>query len=231
VILLSLLLITATASAQEVGKVTRLKGQADVTRSGQTLGLHTGDAIETQDVVRTKRASALDVAMIDGSNLTLGESTRLEVAQYTTDTQPEGLISVTRGRLRALVSKTFSSRSESFKVRTPTAVAGVQGTDFLVLAEALQTRLFLYEGVLSAINVDPSVHGKVILHPGQSTQIKLDRPPETPTSSAEPTSQGPAPGSGSRQDLQSGGSQIDDPGQLTPGSGGGAVLPPIPNLP
>ncbi len=58
-----------------------------------------------------------------------------------------------RGQVRAVVTDAFSSRKDSFRVKTPTAVVGVQGTDFGLEVLPLVTLLTVYEGVVSARNV------------------------------------------------------------------------------
>lgn len=169
--------------ADRVGEVTYLKGQADVTRSKQPLKkLNKSDAIFEKDVIRTKSDSLLVVTMKDKGRLTLAENSRIEVAKYVIGHKPEGLVEMSRGRLRAYVTDEFSKRSESFKVRTPTAVAGVQGTDFGVTVRARFTQIFVYSGTVVVYNVNPKVKGRQIVYAGQQTIVMEGEPPTVPAS-------------------------------------------------
>jgi hypothetical protein len=180
------------------------------------------------DTVRTKPASRLEIALRDGSRLSLDENTRLVLAHYAVEARPRGLIQVLRGRLRSLVGRVFSSRKESFRVRTPTAILGVQGTDFTVDALDLLTRVEVFRGLVAVQNVDPAVTGRVLLHANQTSIVRRGEPPTPPGQGG-----GQPPGSGSTSDLRSDGIRGQDPLFLTPNSAnlGGVVLPPLPNPP
>ncbi len=215
---------TGPAMAAPVGQVTKVLGSADVTR-GETPAqpLKAGDPIEEHDVLRTKRGSLLEVTMSDGSQLTLAENTRLEVTRYVTGDHPQGIFDLARGKVRSVVTKVFSSRSESFRVRTPTAVVGVSGTDF-VTEYGRFTVVYVYRGVVIARSADPSIGLYLILRPGQGAIIRRGLSPEF---------SGRIPDDfwgGGNQDLRSGGNQGSDsnglepyvpPKQPTPPSGGG----------
>jgi ferric-dicitrate binding protein FerR (iron transport regulator) len=224
---LLLLGLMAGAQAAEVGKVTRLAGSADITRGGAPARLlQAGDAIEMQDIVRTKSNSSLEITLSDGSRLTLGEDTRVNLAEFITGAEPAGLLELTRGTLRAFVTDLFSSRRESFRVRTPTAVAGVQGTDFAVSVKALLTQLIVYQGVVVVSSVDPRIPQRETVRAGQFTLIKQGEPPE-PARGLPPT----AFGSGGTLDLRAGGEQGREPSLLIPNVPSSIPTPPIPRPP
>ena len=226
--LLLLLLPILALGADAVGQVSKLQGAADVERGGapaQALSL--GDELFEQDVVRTLAGALLEIRLRDGSRLSLDENTRLALSQYAAEAEPDSMIQVFRGRLRAWVGEVFSSREESFRVRTPTAIVGVQGTDFLVAAQGLVTRVEVFEGLVSVISSDPMVAGRTLLRPGQFTEVRRGQGPQ-PAAGRGTTER---PGSGGRSDLRSGGIQSKDPLLLTPNVTSGPVLPPDPNPP
>jgi hypothetical protein len=178
-----ILLLTPACQAQQVGEVIMLVGQADVTREpGTTKALATGDPIYVQDKLRTAQQSELVIRMVDRSRLSLGENTVLEVSQYRTEGEPEALITVTRGRLGAIVSDFFSSRSESFKVRTPPAVAGIRGTELVVIVRPENTQMTVLQGEGVVYSTDPAIPTKVILRARQSTTIREGHSPMPATS-------------------------------------------------
>ena len=185
-LLLAMLLLVVpmhSAWAAEAGRITAMEGKADVVRGGgAAVAIKVGDAVNEKDVLRTKRQSRLEVRLTDGSLLKLSELTQIEVKKYSASgDRPEGLIDATRGQVRAVVTQTFAKRKESFRVKTPTALVGVQGTDFALHIMTNLTLLMVYEGVVSASNSNPDVAGTQILTAGQMTRILANQPPETPT--------------------------------------------------
>jgi hypothetical protein len=218
---------TASAWAAGVGEVTRLVGEADVTRgSAPAQILRVGDAVQAKDVLRTKKDSLLEVSMTDGSRLTLGESSRLEVANYAAGDQPDALLDLTRGRLRSFVTDVFSSRSESFRVRTPTAVAGVQGTDFEVSPNASSTVVTVFQGLVVTYNANPQIPERQIVPAGWSVVVEKGKAPEKPKEFSTSNF-----GSGGQANVYFGGDQGNDPLGLTPTVESSVPVPPIPNPP
>lgn len=239
-VVLLLLIPLLQSHAADVGTVTRLSGTADVTRGdAPASALQLGDAIQQQDVVRTRSGASLEITLSDGSRLTLGENTQMAIAEFATGASPASLLEVTRGRLRAFVTDLFSSRNESFRVRTATAVAGVQGTDFAVLAEAELTRVIVYQGVVVTANADPRIKGREVVRAGQSTVIKKGQPPE-PAESLSAYLLGSGAGTlntlapilgGGQLDLRASGEQGKEPILLTPRVPSSVPTPPIPRPP
>jgi len=247
-VLLFSLLITNPALAEIVAEVTQLTGKADVTRNGQApLALSKGDKIEAQDIVRTKNKTQLQISFTDGSKITLAEKTRLIIKDYLVKNEPMGFFELTRGKIRSFVTKTFSQRKESFQIKTKTAIAGVQGTDFEVHSFPQESLIFVHEGIVSVKNVEANISKKQLLRTGQSAVVRSQTAPELivmPLSSstisdeqAEQTladqnqNENSRLNSGTQQDMRSGGEIKQDPVSLTPSSTRQIPLPPIPNLP
>jgi hypothetical protein len=223
-----LLLPLLAQGADALGKVSQLRGSADVERGGPPArALALGDPLFEQDVVRTLSGSLLEIQLRDGSRLTLDENTRLALRQYAAEARPAGMIELFRGRLRAWVGEVFSSREESFRVRTPTAIVGVQGTDFLVAVQSLVTWVEVVKGLVSVVSSDPAVGGRILLQPGQFATVRKGQAPRRASGAAAAGT----PGSGGTADLRSGGIQTKDPLLMTPNAGSGPVLPPNPNPP
>lgn len=172
------------AWAAEAGRIAVVEGKADIVRAGAgpAVAAKVGDVVNVKDVLRTKRQSRMEVKMTDGSLLKLSELTQIEVSKYTAGgDQPDSLINATRGQVRAVVTDVFAKRKESFRVKTPTALVGVQGTDFAMHIMTHLTLLMVHEGIVSARNSNPDVAGTQILIAGQMTRILANQPPETPT--------------------------------------------------
>lgn len=217
-----------------VGVVATLRGNADALREGQApVALAETDPIYRADVLVTRAASLLEVALDDGSTFTLAENSRVEIAEFVPGAEPEGLLSLLRGKLRSVISSAFSSRRDSYRVQTKEGVMGVQGTEFDVLALPLESQVYVYSGVVSVTHRDPAFPGTRLVYPGQMVKIRAGEPVPEPTSFLEPGAG--EIGSGGKQDLLSGARQMDDPTLAVPGipdiSDQDSRVPPQPNPP
>src|SRR5262249_10919179 len=134
-----LALTTALAAAQApspAGTVASLQGRADAQAGGQATwrALATGKDVFVGDRLRTADASRLKILMRDDSVLTLGPKSELVVDQL--DVREGGgtsRLGAVVGAVRAVVTDRYGTTGSSFEMKTPTAVAGVRGTGFVVL--------------------------------------------------------------------------------------------------
>lgn len=212
---------TVRAQDQEnlvVGGVSALQGEAYAVRSDLSeVDLAPGIDVFRADTIQTLINAFLEIQMIDGSRFSLDENTRVVLAEYVTGMEPQGRLSLLRGRMRALISGVFSSRSDSFQVQTNEAVMGVQGTDFLVEAQAGETRVYVYEGLVLVTSRDPAFPEGELLGPGQFLRIRLGEPLVEPSRFQVAVSEpGDLLGSGGDQQMRSGGDQSNDPLQQVP---------------
>ena len=145
--------------SEETGEITHLKGRVDLIKAGTKAGipLRVGDKVNSGDIIRTKSFSGAQVTFIDGSILKIAEKTRLRVEKFHFDKKKKKRRLVLRnflGRIRSVVSRLLDWNSSTVEVHTPTAVAGVRGTDFITSVEsslfniALQTEVIVLEGLV-----------------------------------------------------------------------------------
>lgn len=225
-------IVLAQAGAA-VGQVSQLRGQASVIRAA-TNPVTVGSDIFQSDILITAAASYLELSLNDGSTLSLDEDSRLEISEYVTSPNPSSLLSLARGRLRAQVSSTFSSRRDSFRVITREGTMGVQGTEFDVHAQPRETVVYVYAGFVSAASRDPRYPEATILGPGDWIRIRLGEPTPPPDRFIIAGVSPLQPGSGSLGCLATAScSQVDDPPATTPEPphGLGPPVPPEPNPP
>jgi hypothetical protein len=135
-LLICAMLLTASAVfAEDVGTVASLRGQAGINRGGARVATEVGTVVQLGDELKTGSDGQIRVVFRDDSVIDLGESSTLVV-----DTQvfnPDAgrftsLMRLVSGRARALVSQYYKTTGASYHVETPTAVAGVRGTSFVV---------------------------------------------------------------------------------------------------
>ena len=193
-----------SASAAEVpGQATQAVGQADervgtvsdvipdgvVQRKGQgaETALKVNDGIYREDVVRTLQNGRLRIALADGSSLSFGTGSNMELIGYDPRLQ-QTQIKLTAGEMRARVVKLIREYS-SFKVQTPTAAINVAGADFIVEAQPDKTGVYCIEGMVSVQNIAPDIAERVTLRPGEYTSVAPGLPPSAPMNTPNPVLQ------------------------------------------
>ena len=69
-------------AAEDAGKAARIKGTVSVNRGGSQTPLNEGDAVMAGDVITTLAESRARLALNDGSQVNLGELTRVTIAEF-----------------------------------------------------------------------------------------------------------------------------------------------------
>ena len=119
--------------------------------------------IENGDTVRTAARGLATLTFADGSRVELYGNTSFTLEETAAKSYVMGL---SLGKLKAFVEKIAT---RSFKVRTPTAIAAVRGTEFQVeVTGDGTTNVDLYKGLLA---VSDKHGGEILLHPHESTRI------------------------------------------------------------
>jgi hypothetical protein len=185
--------LTAVAQAEEaVGSVAALAGRAEAQRSGEATwnALSPGDPIFLNDRLRTLTDSRLKVLFGEDAVVTLAEKSELTVDEQVVpeDGGGQSYFSVLVGTVRALVSERYGTPGGSFEMETPTAVAAVRGTEFVLshsVAADETTVLGLASKTLVRAQVDSEGTSVVELGPGEVTVVKRGAYPVVPAPASE----------------------------------------------
>ncbi len=134
-LLLALLVVLPVfAQAAPVGKFTSIEGSVDVTVPGkQAVTASLGGPLNAGDVIRTKSGSRCEVVFVDGSVLRLAERSRLRVTEFVWEEKDRrATLDLFRGKIQNIVKAIpgAAAGKSKYEVNTPTAVAGVRGTNF-----------------------------------------------------------------------------------------------------
>jgi hypothetical protein len=134
-VLAVLLAATLPAHAADVGQVKIAHGSVVVERAGARLPATVGMAVEPSDVIVTGADGSAGLTFSDNSLVSLGPESRFAIDKYAFDTTTyagefQGTLS--KGRLAAISGKMVKQSPESMKIRTPSAIMGVRGTEFVV---------------------------------------------------------------------------------------------------
>ena len=120
------------ALAADVGLVKVSKGTVQIERNGAKMAAPVGASVQALDVITTGSAG---ITFTDNSLVSVGPNTVFAIDKYRFDSTThagefEG--SLKKGRLAAISGKMVKASPESMKIRTPSAIMGVRGTEFVV---------------------------------------------------------------------------------------------------
>jgi len=187
-------LYTAYAEAAEaIGKLTHVEGQVDILKEGKlpAVPAKVGDAVSVKDVIRTKSDAKAEITFDDKNVLKIAHRTRIDISEYISDGRvSKAVINMPRGKVEANVAPQIVQRiaisptANKFEIRTPTAVAGVRGTEFFTFHDKGVTGVFVKEGKVEIYNPKfPDV--KVTVSAGQVTTVPENKPPTPPRTATE----------------------------------------------
>ena len=215
------------AAEPDVGIFTAVEGKVSVqhAQSPETLSAKLRDTVLFKDLIETQKESRTKALLNDDSILTIGEHSRVEIAEHLYDPN-RGLrsvvVSLVQGQVRALVGKTFAGSGSKFEVHTPTAVAAARGTYFVV---------WHVEGASGVANIGN--HGDVDFQSGGNTvsvvpgTYSLTPPGGGPPSPPQPTtgSNAPAQVAAAVQGTDIKDDTKENPSHTAQASGGTASIP------
>ena len=134
----SAIAVTGQAWANDVGQVKTAKGTVHVERDGKRMPASVGMPIRQADSLITGADGAVGVTFSDNSLLSTGPNSVLVVDRYSFDsTTHAGRFdaSLKKGTLAVVSGKMVKQSPDAMKVRTPAAIMGVRGTEFVVQVE------------------------------------------------------------------------------------------------
>src|SRR5262249_54436837 len=126
--------LTATA-AEDAGVVKTAKGGVTIQRGGEKIAAAPGSKVETADRIVTGADSSVGIILRDNTLLSAGPNSTLVLERFAFDsTTHEGVIdaSVKRGTLSVVSGKIAKQSPGAVQFRTPNAILGVRGTEFLI---------------------------------------------------------------------------------------------------
>jgi hypothetical protein len=114
-----------------VGAVAQLTGTVEVVRNKETITPTQGMKICRGDLFKTAAGSVAELALRDGTKLTVGKDTQLVIREYRIfRSKPNlALFDLVQGAFRSITGS-ITKRPHRFEVTTRVATIGVRGTDF-----------------------------------------------------------------------------------------------------
>ncbi|MDD5284296.1 MAG: FecR domain-containing protein [Desulfuromonadaceae bacterium] len=137
--------------AAQVGKITGLKGatQFRAVNNIPYSPLNKGDLISEGNWIKTGPDGWVELTLVDNSKFTLANNTEFAVTSFLlTKKKREGSFNLAEGKLRASVVK-LAGRQSGMTVKSGTAVAGIKGTEFLMMTQGPANVFFGNEGTVA----------------------------------------------------------------------------------
>ena len=128
----------AARADDPIGQVKTASGEVTVLRAGATSKLAIGDHVFQSDVVATGHDGTVGITFADNSMMSLGPDSRLSLDQFSFDTTTHvGVFdsSLKAGTLAVKSGQIVKQTPEAMHVKTPGALLGVRGTEFVVRAD------------------------------------------------------------------------------------------------
>jgi hypothetical protein len=182
---LMLLAVLASAAGQNpaptplpVGSATiaEVKGEVEFhSAEGEAVTGQRGTVLAADSKIDTAKGSVL-LDLSDGSQILVKANSHVVLRS---PAQDKGYwLELLLGKINAKVQKRLGN-TPSFRMGTPTAVITVRGTRFSVeFSKKQKTRVDVYEGLVEVAGFLQG--GPVLLRPGFSTGVDLNRDPEVP---------------------------------------------------
>ena len=158
------------AASETIGQVTRTQGQAMAIVKGDNRTLAVGSIISHDETLKTFADARLEVRLVDGTVLTLGENATLRMSEmvFNQAGQANQLAVFAEGAFRMITGSLSKSAGANVRVNTPVAVLSVRGTDVWGGPIDGAYGVFLVDGEVTV----RTVGGEVTLNaPGTGTNI------------------------------------------------------------
>lgn len=186
---LSLLIMTATYAHAGDGVFMVVKGDIRVqAKSGGEVKAKVGSKVQEGDTVIAGTDSRAKIVMVDKNVLNISPDTKIVIEKYKFDSAKDEKtvsLNVLYGKVRSTVNQKYDGEKNSFNIKTPSAVAGVRGTDFLTGFNPVTnaSKIVTFEGqVVTGSGMDASgrILNPVAVNPGQFTVASPGSPPAPP---------------------------------------------------
>lgn len=182
-----LILLAGTLNTTEIGEISELSGNGEVSRqdSSDYLIAEVASDIFSFDEVRTGRGR-MAVEFVDSSVLKLTEHSKVVIDNYIFDPDPSKsklALNMASGTARFITGKLGRIDKKNISIKTPSATIGIRGTDFTTTVDELGRSLIILlpneDGTSSGeITVTTWAGTEILNEPFQATMVQtLDSQP------------------------------------------------------
>lgn len=191
--------LSAFATDPFVGNIKTIQSdspfhQASILHSGApgNIGVAEGDAVFAGDTITTSIGVRISVLLSDGSLVSIGPGASIHIKDYVLNHslgRRNYTLKALQGSIRFMIAKLVKDKAtdaeipwkdSNVNIETPTATAGVRGTDFVVIIGDADVEIAVFEGAVQVKSTDASVAGDVILGANQVSRVLKGLRPDPP---------------------------------------------------
>ncbi len=159
------------------GLINFVTGDVKLVAEGKTVAANVGDKITEGMVVKTGAKAIVDI-YFEGSVIRIMEKSSVimkELAKNITEKKESTEIYVEDGKVFSKVTRKLVD-GEKFRVNTPTAVAGVRGTEFLVSESEGKSNIACIEGKVAVKETASDDSSFVEVEAGKEANVEKGKP-------------------------------------------------------
>jgi hypothetical protein len=130
------MLTAGEAVAQDVGRVKTVKGTVHIERGARREQALVGAGVRQADTLVTGPDGAVGVTLADDTLLSAGPNSVLAIERFVYDGNQPGSLeaALTKGTLAVVSGRIAKQAPDAMRIKTPSAILGVRGTEFVVRA-------------------------------------------------------------------------------------------------
>jgi hypothetical protein len=167
----------AAQAAESAGKITAVVPVVNVVRGPQQVAASSSQQVFWGDVINTGHLARARIALNDGSILSVGSDSNLAIAKHDATKQQTDL-DLNYGRVRAKAAKLVKPDSH-FQIRTSVGVAGVVGTEMIVIFDANgMMQVICIEGACKVCDLAGHC---VLMKGGEQSSVRSNQQPSQPS--------------------------------------------------
>jgi len=126
---------TAAYADDAIGQVKTKIGDVKILRHGVPQPLSVGDHVFQSDTISTAKGASVGITFVDNSMMSLGPVSQFALDQFRFDTTTHAGVfntSLAKGTLAVKSGQIVQQTPEAMHIKTPAALLGVRGTEFVV---------------------------------------------------------------------------------------------------
>jgi hypothetical protein len=163
-----------------------VKGEVKVLRASETLKAKVTMSVYPGDTILSAKDSRAKIVMQDKNIIHISPNTEIKIETYVNNGQQKNVeLNLKEGKVRNNVEQTYDGQKNKFIIKTPTAVAGVRGTQFITSFDKKtnETKIVTLHGKVELTNL-PSKPGipqtTVVISKDETASTSSEQPPKPP---------------------------------------------------
>ena len=184
-----LVFCSSTFAATSYGVLMIVKGSVKILKKDDTsTDAKISSKVYPEDTIVTGKDSRAKIVMSDRNIINVLPETKLRIDQYINNEKEKNVrLSLIQGKVRNNVEEKYDNSKNRFEIKTPTAVAGVRGTQFITSFDRItnKTEIVTLKGEVAFQGLDAKSNKltePVVVKKGETSQNQdAGAAPATPT--------------------------------------------------